>query len=288
MNDSVLTIERRTFSTRTLLSATLTALTALATAVALVPLVSIAVMLVQKGAPQLSMALFTQPTPTPLSEGGGIGNALVGTLVMVGLASLISVPLGLLAAIYLAEFGGDSKTASFIRFSARVLSGLPSIIAGVFAYALVVMAVKRFNAVAGGVALALLMVPFVTLTAEQALRAVPNKLRDAALGLGATPTQTVFFVVLPTAFSSLATGVLLAVARAAGETAPLLFTALFSFGWMRSAWEEAPSMAVMIYQFSSSPYANQIQLAWAGSLVLVTAILLLNIVGRSLSRTPTQ
>jgi len=286
MIDAAQTIDRNPLSLRTVLSGSLTALTALATALALLPLLSIAVMLVQKGAPHLSMQLFTQPTPEALAVGGGVGNALIGTIVMVGLASLISVPVGLLAGIYLAEFGGGSKSASIIRFSARVLSGLPSIIAGVFAYALVVLAVKRFNAVAGGVALSLLMIPFVTLTAEQALRSVPNKLRDAALGLGATPTQMVFFVVLPTAFSSLATGVLLAVARAAGETAPLLFTALFSYGWLHGAWEPAPSMAVMIYQFSSSPYDNQIQLAWAGSLVLVSAILLLNIVGRSLSRAP--
>jgi phosphate transport system permease protein len=219
-------LSHKRWSSRTILSATLTFVTASATVVALVPLVSVATLLVQKGAPQISASLFTHPTPAPLVDGGGIGNALVGTAVMVGLASLIAVPIGLLAAIYLSEFGGGGRVETVIRFSARVLSGLPSIIAGVFAYALVVMAAKRFTPIAGGVALSLLMIPIVTLTGEQALRAVPGKLRDAALGLGATPTQMVWFVVLPAAFSSLATGVLLAVARAAGETAPLLFTAL--------------------------------------------------------------
>src|SRR5262249_11717896 len=135
--------------------------------------------------PQLSASLFTQTTPPPLGKGGGIGNALVGTAVMVGLASIISVPIGLLAAIYLTEFGGGGRAARFVRFSARILSGLPSIIAGVFAYALVVLAVKRFTPLAGGVALSLLMIPIVTLTGEQALRTVSNKLRDASLGLGA-------------------------------------------------------------------------------------------------------
>jgi len=285
MSEAVLLNHQR-LSGRTMLSGFLTALTGGATILALAPLLSVAWLLVQKGAPQLSLSLFTQTTPPPLAEAGGIGNAIVGTGVMVGLASLIAVPIGLLAAIYLSEFGGGGQVANAVRFSARVLSGLPSIIAGVFAYALVVMAAKRFTPIAGGVALSLLMIPIVTLTGEQALRAVPNKLRDAALGLGATPTQTVWFVVLPTAFSSLATGVLLAVARAAGETAPLLFTALFSLNWLRGVWEPAPSLAVMIYQFSSSPYANQIELAWAGSLVLVGLVLILNIAGRLLARQP--
>jgi len=285
MSEAALLNHQR-LSGRTMLSGFLTALTGGATILALAPLLSVAWLLVQKGAPQLSASLFTQTTPPPLAEGGGIGNAIIGTGVMVGLASFIAVPIGLLAAIYLAEFGGGGQVANAVRFSARVLSGLPSIIAGVFAYALVVMAAKRFTPIAGGVALSLLMIPIVTLTGEQALRAVPNKLRDAALGLGATPTQTVWFVVLPTAFSSLATGVLLAVARAAGETAPLLFTALFSLNWLRGVWEPAPSLAVMIYQFSSSPYANQIELAWAGSLVLVGLVLILNIAGRLLARQP--
>lgn len=279
-------LDHNRFSARAIFSGSLTVVTAAATIVALAPLVSMAILLVQKGGPQLSTALLTQTTPAPMAEGGGIGNALVGTAVMVGLASLISVPIGLLAAIYLSEFGGGGRVESFVRFSARVLTGLPSIIAGVFAYALVVMTVKRFTPIAGGVALSLLMIPIVTLTGEQALRAVPGKLRDAALGLGATPTQMVWFVVLPTAFSSLATGILLAVARAAGETAPLLFTALFSLDWLRGLWEPAPSLAVMIYQFSGSADANQLRLAWAGSLVLVVVILMLNIVGRLLSRAP--
>jgi phosphate transport system permease protein len=283
MADAAAELVFRPWSGRALAARLLTGATILATAVGLIPLFSVAWLVVSKGAPRLALGLLTQPTPAANAAGGGVGNALVGTAVMVGFASLLAVPVGVLAAVYLAEFGRGA-TAGLVRFSARVLTGLPSIIAGVFAYALVVLTTKSFSPIAGGVALALLMTPIVTLAGEQALRGVPDRLRDAALGLGATPTQMVWRVVLPTAFPALLTGVLLAVARAAGEAAPLLFTALFSLDWLRGVWEPAPSLAVMIYQFAGSPYENQVELAWAGSLVLVAFVLALNVAGRALAR----
>ena len=170
--------------------------------------------------------------PAAMTAGGGFGNAIVGTLVIVAIATLISVPFGILAAIYITEFGPETKTAEAVRFAAKVLTGLPSILAGVFAFATVVVVTGGFSAPAGGVALALLMMPTILLTAEEAIKRVPSRMREAAVGMGATPTQVVTKVILPTALPGILTGVMLAVARAAGETAPLLFTSLFSDFWM--------------------------------------------------------
>ena len=216
-----------------------------------------------------------------MSTGGGFGNALVGTFVIVVIATLISVPVGLFAAIYITEFAPDSQTAKAVRFAAKVLTGLPSILAGVFAFAVVVVVTGGFSAPAGGVALALLMVPTILLTAEEAIKRVPPRMREAAVGMGATQTQVVARVVVPTALPGIVTGVMLAIARAAGETAPLLFTALFSDFWMsRTAPNFLPktmadlmkptaSLAVMIYNFSGSPFDNQIAMAWSAALALV-------------------
>jgi phosphate transport system permease protein len=216
--------------------------------------------------------------------GGGVGNAFLGTLLVVGIATLISVPVGILAAVYLAEFGPESKTAAAVRFVAKVLTGLPSILAGVFAYTAVVLMTGTFSAPAGGVALALLMLPTVLLTAEEAIRMVPARLREAAVGMGATQTQTVWYVLLPTALPGILTGVMLAVARAAGETAPLLFTVLFSDYWLtRNVMEPIPTLAVLIYDFSGSPFPNQIEIAWAASLVLVSIVLVTNLTGQVLA-----
>jgi phosphate transport system permease protein len=274
-------------SGRSLFSWCMSVLTGVATFIALVPLFSVLFMLVYQGGSQLSWTMFTGLPPAPGFTGGGFGNAILGTIVMVGIASVLSVPIGVLAAVYLSEFSGDSKAAEIIRFSAKVLTGLPSILAGVFAYALVVVTLKGFSALAGGVALSLLMLPIVLLTAEEALKQVPQKMRDAADGMGATPTQTVWHIVLPTALPNLLIGVMLAVARAAGETAPLLFTALFSDYWL--SWmsgkvvEPTASLAVLIYNFSSVPYENQVSMAWAASLVLVVIVLLINLLGQRLT-----
>jgi phosphate transport system permease protein len=251
---------------------------------AMIPLVSVLAMLLYHGGRKLlssGLGLFTELPPAAGMPGGGIGNALVGTLVVVGIAVLLSVPVGILGAIFLAEFGPESKTASAVRFCAKVLTGLPSVLAGLVAYAAVVVTFRKFSAPAGGFALALLMIPTILLTAEGALKMVPQKMREAAIGMGATRTQVVLHIVFPTALPGILTGVMLAVARGAGETAPLLFTALFSDYWLtRNPMEPIATLAVLIYDFSASPFANQIEIAWAASLVLVFLVLLANIVGQ--------
>jgi phosphate transport system permease protein len=203
---------------------------------------------------------------------------------MVGLAALISVPVGILGAAYLAEIGPRTRLARVLRFVAKVLTGFPSILAGVFAYGAVVLIMGRFSAIAGGIALSILMIPIVMLTAEEAIRMVPAKMREAAIGMGATQAQTVWTVLFPTAMPGMLTGIMLAVARAAGETAPLLFTALFSNYWAEGLGRPTASLAVLIYNFSGSPFENQKDLAWAAALVLVLLVLTTNIIGQCLSR----
>jgi phosphate transport system permease protein len=281
-------LERSLRHPRTFFSAALTAVVAVFTLLAVVPLVSVLVRVIVEGGHRISIALFTQLPPAAGMPGGGIGNAILGTVICVGIGAILSVPVGILGAVYLSEFGKESYFVGAIRFAARVLTGLPSILAGIFAYTLIVLTTGRFSAVAGGVALALLMLPIVLLTAEEAIRSVPQKMREAAYGMGATHIQVVCLVVLPTALPGILTGVMLAVARAAGETAPLLFTALFFDYWPgRRLLQPTPSLAVLIYDFSSSPFPNQIEIAWAASLVLVVIVLLLNITAQLLSRRST-
>ena len=272
----------KTFGRRRLTSLLFAGVTGGMTAVALVPLAAVLGMLLWRGGRRLSVELFTALPPAAGEAGGGIGNALIGTAVVVAVAAALSVPAGILAAVYLAEFGAGTRLAAAARFAARVLAGLPSVLAGVFAYALVVKLTGTFSPLAGGVALALLMLPTVVLTAEEALRQVNPRVRDAALGLGATPAQAAWQVVLPAAAPGVLTGVLLAVARAAGETAPLLFTVLFSDYWPRPALEPVASLSVLIYEFSGSPFAGQVDVAWAAALVLVSGVLALNLSVRGL------
>jgi len=229
----------------------------------------------------------------PLQTGGGFGNAIVGTVVIVGLATIISLPIGLLSAIHLAQAKSGNPLASSVRFAANVLTGFPSILAGVFAYGVVVMATGSYSALAGAVALSILMLPTIVLTAEDANRMVPEKMRDAAIGMGATNTQAVWMVLLPTAVPRILTGVMLAIARGAGETAPLLFTALFSNYWLiwhghMKLMQPTASLAVLIYNFSGMPFANQKEMAWAAALVLVTMVLITNLIGQSLARHQVQ
>ena len=282
-------LERSYREARTVLSTLLSIGTGIATVVACVPLFSVLMMLVWRGGAKLNWQLFVELPPTAFEDGGGFGNAIVGTLVMVGIAALISVPFGILAALFLAEFGPDSKIAATARFCAKTLTGLPSILAGVFAYAAVVLVTGTYSAPAGGVALALLMLPTVLLTAEEAMKMVPVRMKEAAIGMGCTPSQLVWRVVLPTALPGILTGVMLAVARAAGETAPLLFTALFSNYWLvqdghLSLMEPTASLAVLIFNFSGMPFENQIEMAWAAALVLVSLVLVVNITGQMFSR----
>jgi phosphate transport system permease protein len=205
--------------------------------------------------------------------------------VTVGIGAIISIPFGIMAAIYLAELGPDSKLAAAARFCAKTLTGLPSILAGVFAYALVVLVTGTYSAFAGGVALSLLMLPTVVLTAEEAMKMVTQHMKNAAYGMGCTRAQVISKVVLPTALPGILTGVMLAIARAAGETAPLLFTALFSNYWLVDDGQlqlMAPiaSLSVLIYNFSGMPFDNQIELAWAASLILVLMVLIFNVISR--------
>jgi phosphate transport system permease protein len=248
--------------------------------IASVPLFSVLYMLIVQGGSRLSLDLFTELPPAGFELGGGFGNAIVGTLVMVAIAAVISIPIGILAATYLAELDPESRLASSARFLAKVLTGFPSILAGVFVYAILVLAMGSYSAWAGGISLAVLMLPTVVLTAEEAMKTVPRRMKDAALGMGCTRTQMIWKIVLPTALPGILTGVILGVARVTGESAPLLFTALFSNYWLTSLREPTASLAILIYNFSSMPFDNQIELAWAASLVLVLLVLVFNICSR--------
>jgi phosphate transport system permease protein len=278
-------LQRSALEPRALRSALLTAGTWAAAITAAIPLVSVLYMLIVRGGARLSLEVFTALPPAGFELGGGFGNAIVGTLVMVGLAGLLSIPLGVLAAIYLAEVGPGTRLSRIARFATKTLTGMPSILAGVFAYAVVVLVTGTYSAPAGGLALAVLMLPTVILTAEEAIKAVPKITRDAAYGMGCTRSQVTWKVLLPTAMPGILTGVMLAVARAAGETAPLLFTALFSSYWLFDGgvprlMQPTASLAVLIYNFSGMPFDNQLELAWAASLVLVVMVLIINIVSR--------
>ena len=246
----------------------------------LIPLFSIIMLVVKNGMPLVSVSLFTQLPPPPGLEEGGFGNAIIGTLLMVGIALTLSIPLGVLAAIYITEYAPTSRFAAAVRFVAKLLTGIPSIICGVFAFAAVVMTTHHFSAIAGGVALAILTLPTILLTAEQALLGVPNAYREASFGLGGTPFQTITRIVLPDALPAIMTGVMLAVARAAGETAPVLFTALFSQNWIHSLMEPTASLSALIYNFASLPYAYQVKMAWSASLVLVTLVTASNVLAQ--------
>jgi phosphate transport system permease protein len=251
-------------------------------ALALVPLASVLYYVVARGIGGLSWDFFTA-LPGPVGEpGGGMANALVGSLELVALAGVMGVPVGIMAGVYLAEFAGEGRLGKAVRFAADVVSGVPSITIGIFVYGLLVVGMQRFSAVAGAVALALLMLPTVTRTTEELLRMVPQSLREAAFGLGVPRWRTTLKVVLRTAAPGIATGVMLAVARVAGETAPLLFTAFNNRYWASYLDEPIASLPVQIYTYAVSPYEEWHQQAWAASLVLVTLVLVMNVAARAL------
>ena len=277
-------LNRAPFEIRALKSGFLTALTWIAALLASVPLFSVIYMLVIEGGSRLDWEALTALPPSAFEQGGGFGNAIVGTLVMVGLATVISVPIGIFAAIYLAILDPDSRLAHSVRFLSKALTGFPSILAGVFVYAVLVVTMKTYSALAGGVALAVLMLPTVVLAAEQAMMMVPKKMKDAAFGMGCTRAQVIWKVVLPTGAPGILTGVMLAIAGAAGNSAPLLFTALFSGYYLTSLTEPTASLAILIFNFSGMPYDNQLELAWAASLVLVLVVLVFNILARIIGR----
>lgn len=248
----------------------------------MLPLISIIFLLLKKGLPLLGAGIFTELPPAAGMIGGGFGNAILGTLVMVGIGLAVSAPAGILSAIYINEYAPTSRLSQTVRLVAKLLTGIPSIICGVFAFAVVVMTTGTFSAYAGGMALAVLMLPTILLTSEQALLGVQSAYREAAYGLGATRFQTIARVVLPDAFPAIMTGVMLAVARAAGETAPLIFTALFSQFWAKSLNEPTASLSVLIYNFSTVPFPHQIAMAWTASLVLVAFVTLANIAAQTI------
>jgi phosphate transport system permease protein len=235
--------------------------------------------LVWHGGTSLNLNFFTQ-LPKPVGEtGGGMANAIVGSLKLLLLAAIMGLPFGLLAGIYLAEFGG--KTFSFVvRYTTDLLNGVPSIVIGIFAYTLVVLPVKHFSAVAGGVALALMVIPITVRSTEEFLRAVPGSMREAAMALGANRWKTIATVVLPAASGGILTGMLLALARVAGETAPLLFTAFSNRYWSEGWGQPIASLPVMIYTYAIAPYDDWHRQAWAAGLVLLGLVLLSNLGAR--------
>jgi phosphate transport system permease protein len=250
----------------------------------LVPLFSIVFLVLKNGLPLLTWSVFTELPPAAGMTGGGFGNAIVGTLLMVGIALVLAAPFGILSAIYINEYAPFSPLSHAVRFVAKLLTGIPSIICGVFAYAVIVLTTGGFSAWAGGFALAILILPTILLTAEQALLSVPKAYREASYGLGATNFQTIWRVVLPDGLPAIMTGIMLAVARAAGETAPLIFTALFSQYWIQSLQEPTASLSVLIFNFSTLPFEHQIKMAWTASLVLVILVTIANITAQVVFR----
>lgn len=250
-----------------------TALSILATVIVIVPLVAILFYLIYKGASSLNLAFFTH-IPAPVGEaGGGMANSIVGSGIILLLASLMGIPIGIAAGVYLAEFGQGSMIANAIRFTADVLNGVPSIVMGISIYSLIVIEQKHFSALAGGVALAIMMVPTITRTTEEMLATVPHAIREAALGLGVPKWRTVLSVSLRTASPGIITGCMLAFARVAGETAPLLFTAFGNQFWSFHLNEPIAALPLQIYVYAISPYDEWHRLAWAGSLVLIVLIM---------------
>jgi len=257
---------------RYLVNQLVTVLAVMSTVVVIVPLVAILVYLIYMGASSLNLAFFTH-IPAPVGEtGGGMANAMVGSGVILGVASLLGIPVGIGAGVYLAEFGRGSLLAAAIRFTADVLNGVPSIVMGIAAWVLLVKG-RGFSALAGGVALAIMMVPTITRTTEEMLATVPHAIREAALGLGVPKWRTVLSVSLKTASPGIITGCMLAFARVAGETAPLLFTAFGNQFWSFKLTEPIAALPLQIYAYAISPYDEWHRLAWAGSLVLIVMIM---------------
>jgi len=259
-------------------------LSALAALIAIFALGWILSVVVSRGVSAFNLDFFTKlPTPPGIS-GGGLANAILGTLLITALASLIGIPIGMLAGVYLAEFGLDRPFASMIRFAANVVMGMPSIIIGVFVYTLVVKPARHFSGYAGAIALAIIMLPLIARTSEDMLRLVPNSLRESALALGAPRWKVTLGVVFRSAKTGLITGALLALARISGETAPLLFTALNSSYWMRSPKEPTANLTVTIFNYAMSPYPDWKAKAWGASLLIMIAVLALSIFSRWIFR----
>src|SRR5205809_36479 len=250
---------------------------------ALVPLALILFFVVSQGIRALNWSFFTQ-LPKPVGEvGGGMANSIVGTLILTGLGSIFAVPIGVLSGVYMSEYAG-SRFAALIRFAADTLNGVPSIVIGIFAYGVLVLPFRHFSALAGGLALGIMMIPIIARTTEELLLLVPGTMREGALALGATRARAVFSVVLPSALPGIITGVVLALARIAGETAPLLFTAFNNHYFTTALNQPISSLTVQVYTYAISPYADWLRQAWAGALVLVSIVLVCSILARLATR----
>jgi phosphate transport system permease protein len=278
----LLVVEGRNYY-RKLKSQFMMGVTVSATILTLVPLFLILGYLISKGASSVNLDFFLH-MPKPVGqEGGGMANAIVGTFILVMVATLIGVPVGVGAGLYLSEFK-STKLASSVRFAADVLTGIPSIVIGIFAYALLVRPLHGFSVMSGGVALGVIMVPLITRTTEEMVALVPHELREAAYALGVTKWKTTLAIVTRTAMGGIATGIILAIARVAGETAPLLFTAFGNRFWSTNLFQPIASLPVQVYTYAISPFPDWQRQAWAGALVLTTIVLALELGVRALAR----
>jgi phosphate transport system permease protein len=268
---------------RRVLSAVFSGACAASVLLALVPLAFILLYLLKRGVGALEWG-FLFHNPKPVGEpGGGFANAIVGTLVLIGLASILAVPVGVISGLYVAEYRG-SRFASAVRFAADALNGVPSIVIGIFAYSVAVLPVRRFSALAGGFALGVMMIPIIARTTEELLRLVPESFRDGALALGATRAKAAWSVVLPAALPGILTGILVALARIAGETAPLLFTAFGNRFFSTRLDQPIAALTVQIYTYAVSPYEDWHRQAWAGAFLLVVVVFVLSVIARMATR----
>jgi phosphate transport system permease protein len=269
--------------TRTLFDRGMTVLAFVLTLLGILPLISVLWNIISKGAPGLTGTMFSQPIID-----NGFANAIVGTLTMVAIAAVLSIPLGIATGIYLSEYEATSKINRTTRFLMTILTGVPSIVVGIFTYDAIVLTSKKlfdfsYSAVAGGISLAIIMLPIIALTTEEVLKLVPNTFRLASAGLGSTKFQTIWHVVLPAALPAISTGVLLAIARASGETAPLLFTALFAQDWAENLLSPTGSLPVLIFNLYNDPDPDKNQLVWTASLFLLAIVLIINLPSRLLT-----
>jgi len=273
----------RSTAGRKLLSSLFVGFCALSVLVALVPLAFVLFFVVSEGISAVNLDFFTK-MPKPVGEaGGGMANAIVGTLILTGLGSAFAVPIGVLSGVYMSEYAG-TRLASLVRFAADTLNGVPSIVIGVFVYGIAVLPFKQFSAFAGGLALGVMMIPIIARTTEELLLLVPGTMREGALALGATRSHAVFTVVLPSALPGIITGIVLALARIAGETAPLLFTSFNNRFFTTSLTQPISSLTVQVFTYAISPYKDWHRQAWAGALVLVTIVLLCSLLARFATR----
>jgi phosphate transport system permease protein len=268
---------RRTFS------AFMVTLTVISMILALTPLFSILGYVFVKGFSALNISFFTELPAPPGEVGGGMANGIIGTFTLIGLASAIGVPIGMMAGIFLSEYGRN-RFGKLVSFLTDILLGVPSIVVGIVVYALVVLSMGGFSAYAGGIALAFIMIPAVTRTTEEMLKLVPNHIREAGLALGIPKWRVILLIIVPTALRGIITGIMLAIARVAGETAPLLFTAFGNMYWNKSLHEPIASMPVLVFNYAISPYKEWQAQAWAGALTLIMIVVVLNVSARLVTR----